>query len=136
MPLEWFTVEHFRAYCGWMVWEDGGRHEPEAWQLEIAEDIFAGFREVWQVVPEGNGKSTFVSQLALYGADFSRFAVDSGWCGVSAKQARIMYDQAAGFIERTEVLKTRFRCFGGYKLIRSREWRDRDRGVRGGPEDG
>ena len=118
MPLEWFTVDHFRAYCGWMVWEDGGRHEPEKWQLEIVEDVFAGFREVWQVVPEGNGKSTFVSQLALYGADFS----DSPWIPVgaaSAKQARIVYDQAAGFIERTDVLHSRFRCFGGYKLIRS-----------------
>lgn len=101
-----------------MVWEDGEQHEPEPWQLEIARDIFAGFREVWQIVPEGNGKSTFVSQLALYGADFS----DSPWIPVgaaSAKQARIVYDQAAGFIERTDVLKPRFRCFGGYKLIRS-----------------
>jgi hypothetical protein len=101
-----------------MVWEGDEQREPEGWQLEIVKDLFAGFREVWQLVPEGNGKSTFVSQVALYGADFS----DSPWIPVgaaSAKQARIVYDQAAGFVERTDVLKPRFRCFGGYKLIRS-----------------
>jgi hypothetical protein len=54
----------------------------------------------------------------LYGADFS----DSPWIPVgasSAKQARIIYDQAAGFVERTPWLDERFKCFGGYKLIRS-----------------
>jgi hypothetical protein len=116
--VEAFTVDHFRAYAGWMVFDDGERREPEGWQLEIAADIFKGFREVWQIVPEGNGKSTFLAQLALYGADFST----SPWIPVgaaSAKQARIIYDQAAGFIERTDELKGRFQPFGGYKLIRS-----------------
>jgi hypothetical protein len=116
--VEAFTVDHFRRYAGWMVFDDGERREPEGWQLEIAADIFKGFREVWQIVPEGNGKSTFLAQLALYGADFST----SPWIPVgaaSAKQARIIYDQAAGFIERTDELKGRFQPFGGYKLIRS-----------------
>lgn len=101
-----------------MVFDDGVCREPEGWQLEIAEDIFAGFREVWQIVPEGNGKSTFLSQLALYGADYS----ESPWIPIgaaAAKQARIIYDQAAGFVERTDGMSQRFRCFGGYKLIRS-----------------
>lgn len=102
-----------------MVFDDGEQREPEDWQLEIAKDIFAGFREVWQITPEGNGKSTFIAQLALYGADYS----ESPWIPIgaaSAKQARIVYDQAAGFVERTEGMDSRFRCFGGYKLIRSR----------------
>jgi len=116
--VEAFTVEHFRQYAGWMVFDDGERREPEPWQLEVAADVFRGYPEAWMIVPEGNGKSTFLAQLALYGADFSK----SPWIPVgaaSAKQARIIYDQAAGFIERTDELKDRFQCFGGYKLIRS-----------------
>jgi len=116
--LRAFTVDHFRRYAGWMVFDDGERHEPEDWQLELADDLFKGFPEAWWIIPEGNGKSTFVSQLALYGADFS----ESPWIPIgasSAKQARIIFDQAAGFIERTPELKTRFQAFGGYKLIRS-----------------
>lgn len=116
--LQAFSVEHFRQWASWLVFDDGERREPESWQLEILADIFKGFREVWQIVPEGNGKSTFLAQLALYGADFS----DSPWIPVgaaSAKQARIIYDQAAGFVERTEGLEERFLCFGGYRQIRS-----------------
>lgn len=101
-----------------MVFDDGEQREPEPWQLEIARDVFRGYREVWQITPEGNGKSTYIAQLALYGADYS----ESPWIPIgaaSAKQARIVYDQAAGFVERTEGMAQRFRCFGGYKLIRS-----------------
>lgn len=117
-PLKPFSVDHFRQYAGLLVFDDGERRDPEGWQLEIVEDIFAGFREIWQITPEGNGKSTFIAEVALYGADYS----DSPWIPIgaaSAKQARIVYDQGAGFIERTEGMASRFRCFGGYKLIRS-----------------
>lgn len=101
-----------------MVFEDGVQREPEDWQLAIAEDIFDGSREVWVIVPEGNGKTTFLAQLALYGADYT----DSPWIPIGASsgdQATIMYTQAEGFVNRTPGLSTRFRCFGGYKLIRS-----------------
>lgn len=118
VPHEAFTVEHFEVYASRMVFDDGLKRSPEDWQLEIAADIFAGFREVWQITPEGNGKTTFIAQLALYGADFS----PSPWIPIgasSAKQARIMFDQAEGFVRRTPGMGNRFRCFGGYKLIRS-----------------
>jgi phage terminase large subunit-like protein len=113
-----FTAEHFARYVGGLVFDDGESREPQEWQLEVVADVFKGFPETWLIVPEGNGKSTLLAQLALYGADFS----DSPWIPVgasSAKQARIIYDQAAGFVERTEWLGDRFKCFGGYKLIRS-----------------
>ncbi len=118
MPLEPFTVGHFQEYASLLVFDDGERRSPEGWQLELAHDLFSGFaRNLW-IVPEGNGKSTFVSVLALYGADYS----ESPWIPIaasSAKQARIIYDQAAGFIERTPGMNSRFRSFGGYLLIRS-----------------
>lgn len=114
-----FTLDHFKAYADLLVFDDGERRGLEGWQMEIAADIFAGYREVWLVLPEGNGKSTFISALALYGADYC----ESPWIPIgasSAKQARIVYDQAAGFVQRTEGLGARFKCFGGYKLIRSK----------------
>lgn len=116
--MEAFTAEHFRVYAGGMVFDDGERRPPEDWQLEVVADVFRGFPETWMIVPEGNGKSTLLAQIALYGADFS----ESPWIPVgaaSAKQARIIFDQAEGFVERTEWLRDRFQCLGGYKLIRS-----------------
>ena len=116
--MDAFTPEHFREYVSGLTFDDGESRPPQEWQLEVVADVFKGFPETWLIVPEGNGKSTLLAQLALYGADFS----DSPWIPVgasSAKQARIIYDQAAGFVERTPWLEGRFKCFGGYKLIRS-----------------
>lgn len=100
------------------MFDDGETRAPQDWQLEVVADVFKGYPETWLIVPEGNGKSTLLSMLALYGADFST----SPWIPVgaaSAKQARIIYDQAEGFVHRTSWLHDRFKCFGGYKLIRS-----------------
>jgi ABC-type cobalamin transport system ATPase subunit len=54
-----------------LVFDDGERGDPQDWQLEVVADMFRGFRETWLIVPEGNGKSTLLAELALYGADFS-----------------------------------------------------------------
>ena len=114
-----FTLDHFRKYAELLVFDDGEKRGLEDWQFEIVADIFKGYREVWGVLPEGNGKSTMISTVALYGADYSQ----SPWIPIgasTAKQARIIYDQAAGFVQRTEGMEDRFKCFGGYKLIRSK----------------
>src|ERR1700754_1772003 len=98
-----------------MVFDDGERHGLEEWQLDLADDLFKGFRRNLWIIGEGNGKSTFVSILALYGADYS----ESPWIPIgaaAAKQARIIHDQATGFIERTPGMEKRFKSFGGYKL--------------------
>jgi hypothetical protein len=117
LPLQPFTIEHFEAYAALCVFDDGSKRGLEDWQLELAGDLFEGFaRNLW-IIPEGNGKSTLVSLLALYGADYS----DSPWIPIgaaAAKQARIIHDQATGFIERTPGMQKRFRSFGGYRLIR------------------
>jgi phage terminase large subunit-like protein len=118
VPPEPFTVEHFDQFARLAVYDDGEQRAPQDWQLALVADLFAGFSENWWIIPEGNGKSTFVALLALYGAHFS----ESPWIPIgaaSAKQARIIYDQAEGFVKRTTELKPWFRCFGGYKLIRS-----------------
>lgn len=116
--LEPFTPAHFYEYASMMVFEDDENHPPEDWQMSIVEDIFAGNREVWVIVPEGNGKTTFLAIIALYGADYT----NSPWIPIGASsgdQASIMYTQAEGFVDRTPGLGVRFKCFGGYKIIRS-----------------
>jgi hypothetical protein len=116
--LEAFTPDHFRKYVSGLVFDDGEQRDPQDWQLEVIADVFKGFPETWLIVPEGNGKSTLLAQLALYGADFTA----SPWIPVgasSAKVARIIFDQAEGFVTRTPWLGERFKCFGGYKIIRS-----------------
>jgi hypothetical protein len=111
------SVDHFREYADLMVFDDGTRRGLEDWQLELAADLFDGFRRNLWIIPEGNGKSTLVSLLALYGADYT----ESPWIPIgaaSAKQARIIHDQATGFIERTPGMEKRFRSFGGYLRIK------------------
>jgi phage terminase large subunit-like protein len=113
-----FTVDHFERYASLVVFDDGSRRGLEDWQLQLAEDLFRGFKRNLWIIPEGNGKSTLVALLALYGADYS----DSPWIPIgaaAAKQARIIHDQATGFVERTPGMTDRFRSFGGYRLIRS-----------------
>jgi phage terminase large subunit-like protein len=115
-----FTLEHFRRFASLMVFEDGEQREPEKWQLAFAKDVFAGYSECWLIVPEGNGKSTFLAQLALYGLHYS----PEPWIPVGAAsrdQAEIIYGQAAGFVRRTEELRPLFRCYDGYRKITSRK---------------
>jgi phage terminase large subunit-like protein len=76
-----------------------------------------GFRECWLVVPEGNGKTTLLSTLALYHCEHTL----SGAVPIAAssrEQAEIMYRQGEGFVLRTERLRAVFRCQEGYRRIR------------------
>jgi phage terminase large subunit-like protein len=110
-------AEHFRAYCRNLRLDNGERFELEDFQLEVAEDIFAGFSEIWKIVPEGNGKTTFMSALALYHGDYTESAfVPIG--ASSREQAEILYRQAEGFVYRTPGLKERFKCQEGYRRIK------------------
>lgn len=122
-----FTAEHFRVYASRLVFDDGERREPEAWQLDFAREVFRGVaapytaaaREVAEallLVPEGNGKTTFVAELALYGADWAV----RPWIPVGASsrdQAKTLYTQAKGFVEDTPGMRRRFQCFDGYRSI-------------------
>jgi phage terminase large subunit-like protein len=119
-----FDLEEFRRFASLMVFDDGETREPEGWQLEYAGDVLAragggsgpANREAWLIVPEGNGKSTFLAQLGLYGL----YCCVEPWIPVGAAsrdQAEIIYGQAAGFIRRTPELKPHFRAFDGYRKI-------------------
>ncbi len=125
-PLVPFTVPHFKEYASRLVFDDGEQRPPEAWQLDFVREVFRGVREAWLVVPEENGKTTLVAQLALYGCDWAQ----RPWIPVGASsrdQARVLYTQAKGFVSDTPGLERRFRWMDGYREIRSR--RNGGRGI-------
>ena len=97
-------------------------------------DVLAGVPECWDIVPEGNGKSTLISLIALYYAEFQPFAAIPV-AAASREQAEIIYRQAEGFVLRTPRLNQavesaiqkakgklklevpRFVCLEGYRRI-------------------
>jgi phage terminase large subunit-like protein len=93
----------------------------EDWEAAFIEDVFAaiagnGVKEVWLVVPEGNGKSTLVALLVLYVLEFTPDA--SIPIAASARdQAEIIYKQASGFERRSAHLAGRFKCKPGLREI-------------------
>jgi phage terminase large subunit-like protein len=116
-----FTVPHFRVYASRLVYDDGETREPEDWQLDFAAEVFRSLgkqvRENWLIVPEGNGKTTFVAILGLYGADWAM----RPWIPVGASsrdQALTLYTQAKGFVDDTPGMSKRFECMDGYRSIR------------------
>jgi phage terminase large subunit-like protein len=113
-----FTLPHFREWAGRMVWDDGEQRDLEDWQYELIGDLFDGFKRNLWIIPEENGKSTLVALLALYGADYT----EEPWipvCASVARQARIIHDQAAGFIRRSPAIQGRFVPQDGYLRIKS-----------------
>lgn len=113
-----FTTEHFKLYASRLILDTEEPWEPEDWQLDVVEDLFAGTQQVWLIVPQGNGKTTLMAGLGLYHCDFTH----SPWVPVaaaSARQARILYESAAAFVSRTPHLSTRFNPQGGYLRIQS-----------------
>jgi phage terminase large subunit-like protein len=115
--LEPFTVPHFRAYCAKLRLDSGDRFILQDFQEEVSEDIFAGFSEVWEIVPEGCGKTTFMGAHALYHGDYTESAfVPIG--ASSREQAEILYRQAEGLVLRTPGMRDRFKCQEGYRRIK------------------
>lgn len=116
-----FTVRHYREYVSRLVFDDGEHHPPEPWQLDFVTLVFKGaavYRELLQMVPEGNGKTTGLAGLGLYGLDFS----DRPWIPVGAAsrdQAKILYLQAKNFVHATPGLARRFQTFDGKRSIES-----------------
>lgn len=100
-----------------MVLDSGEFWEPEPFQLEVAADVFAGVPEVWMIVPEGNGKTTLMSALALYHGDYTDTAMVL-MAAASRDQAGLLFSQAAGFVERSPGFGDRFKVFEGYRKIK------------------
>ena len=113
-----FTSGHFEKWARRLILDNGQPWKLEDFQVAFVEDVFRGARENWLVLPEGNGKTTLIAGLGLYGL---RFADDAliPVAASSRDQARIMYRQAKGFIRRSQLDDKgfTFEPFDGYRRI-------------------
>lgn len=113
-----FTVDHWLKYSRNFVLDNGDKWEPEEFEIAFAEDLFAGYRQIWLVIPEGNGKTTLLAGMALYHCDYTSDALVP--IGASSReQIGILHNQATGFIRRTPGLGKRFKIYDGYREIHS-----------------
>lgn len=90
----------------------------EPFQREILAEYFAGALETLILMPKKAGKSSLLAALAL----FHLIATRDAECVVGAAsrdQATILYDQAAGFVRRSEGLRKHVDVKRGYRELRS-----------------
>lgn len=125
-PLRPWTVDHFRAYAKRLILDTGQPWLVEDFQCDVVADAFAGHPEVWDVVPEGNGKSTLMGGFALYHADYTPDAMVL-LAAASRDQCGILLGQASGFVYRSpgfhwtrQQPRGRFRVFEGHRRIVSK----------------
>jgi phage terminase large subunit-like protein len=101
------------------VLDSGEKWDPQDFQLQVMEDVFAGVPETWMIVPEGNGKTTMMGGVALYYADYTPSAAVL-LAAASRDQCGLLLGQAAGFVYRTPgLLNQRFKVFEGYRRIQA-----------------
>jgi phage terminase large subunit-like protein len=117
-----FTLNHFQEWVKVLVLDNGGRVELEPFQLAFIADVFAGRPICWLIVPEGNGKTTMLAALGLYGLRF-REEASVPIAAASKDQVRIMYRQMRGFVKRSRELQRPdadgfwMEAFDGYREI-------------------
>jgi Phage Terminase len=128
--LQTNTLEHFAEFCRrFIVLDNGKPFELEHFQRLILAGYFAGVTEIVVLLPKKNGKTTLLAALALYHLIYTPNAA----CYIAASavpQARILYEQACGFVERkgpdgkllpqAAALRKRVLLRKGSKEIRSR----------------
>lgn len=112
-------LARFGRFCDALTLEDGRAMELEAFQRTMLLDHFAGSVETLILIPKKNGKSTLLGALALY----HLISTPDAECVIGAAsrdQATILYDQAAGFVRRSDGLGARVDVKRGYREIRNR----------------
>ena len=110
-----FTLPHFRAWARTLTLDNGRPWVLEPFQSAWVRDVFRGVPEAWLIVPEGNAKTTLIAGLGLYHIAHTRSAMVPV-AASSRDQAEILYRQAEGFVQRSEL--EGFRCLEGYRRIR------------------
>jgi phage terminase large subunit-like protein len=91
----------------------------EPFQRRLLTDYFEGVRETLVLLSKKNGKTTLLAALSLY----HLIVTPDAECVIGAAsrdQATILYEQATGFVGRSEGLQRRVVTKSGYRQIRSR----------------
>lgn len=110
-----FTVRHFKAWALTLTLDNGRPWVIEPFQEAFVRDLFRGIPECWLIVPEGNAKTTLIAGLGLYHIKYTASAMVPV-AASSRDQAEILYRQAEGFVQRSELVG--FKCLEGYRRIR------------------
>ena len=124
-PPELFSVEHFLAFAGRLILDTFEPWDVEDFQITMFKPVLNGVRATWNIIPEGNTKTTSSAGFGLYHSMFVR----DPWVPIVASsrdQAEILAQQAYGIIRRTPGLEWNprthtgyFRIFEGYRQIRN-----------------
>lgn len=96
--------------------EDGSRLRLLPFQRELLHDHFNDTRELVLLVPKRNGKTTLLAALALFHLLVVKEAAVIV-VAASREQAALLFDQAVGFIQRSDLDDT-FAVRSGYREIR------------------
>ena len=115
--VETFTGAHFAEWAKDLVLDSGDPFEIEPFEAAFVQDVFDDKPAVWLVVPEGSGKTTLVSALALYHALHKPTAFVPV-AASSRDQAEWLYRQADGFVIRSPKIQMRFKCQEGFRRIK------------------
>lgn len=123
------TLDHFRRFASTLklIDDETGLDRPfelEDWELEVAADFFAGFTETLAEVPSGSGKTTFFASVGLHHGTYVARDCRAIIMSSSGKQAKQMYNAAAGFIDRSPDL-SRWWAAQEYGLGRIKSLTDR-----------
>jgi phage terminase large subunit-like protein len=114
----------FERFCAALTLDSGEPMLLEPFQLVMLADYFDGVRETLVLLSKKNGKTTLLAALALYHLLVTDAPGGAGAeCVIGAAsrdQASILYEQATGFVARSEGLQARVAVKGGYRMIRSR----------------
>ena len=112
-------LARFARFCAALTLEEGGPMILEPFQKRMLLDYFAGTVETLVLLSKKNGKTTLFAALAL----FHLTTTPDAECVIGAAsrdQATILFDQAAGFVRRSDGLRKRVIVKRGYREIRSR----------------
>lgn len=91
----------------------------EPFQRRLLTDYFDGVRETLVLIPKKNAKTTTLAAVALY----HLLTTPDATCYIGASsrdQARILFDQAEGLVNRSGWLRDEVQVQGGYLRINSR----------------
>jgi phage terminase large subunit-like protein len=109
----------FARFCSALTLEQGGPLVLEPFQQRLLSDYFDGIVETLVLIPKKNGKTTLLAALALY----HLIVTPDAECVIGAAsrdQASILYEQAVGFVSRSQGLQERVVSKRGYREVRSR----------------
>lgn len=117
--LKPFTLPHFERWTQGVILDTGQPWVLEDFQRVFLRDVFAGWRQDWLLIAEGNTKTTTLAGLALYHIQHmieGRVPI----CAAARDQAFEMYLQGQGMVERSPDLTPCFDPLEGSRMIRCR----------------